>query len=130
MLQVMRATILCCLPLVWIGLLLAPQGGAATQTPPALLASIGAVFRNKPFRLYALSMIAAGVANGFYLSLIYIFLDIRLHIPQAILPASLLYIVAQIAGVPLWAKVSHRIGKHWAWAVSQALYSVTCVVVL
>lgn len=82
---------------------------------------------NRPFRRLLLAWLVNGVANGLPAAL---FLLLCRHVlgDAAIAgPALLAYFLSGIVCVPLWTWLSHRIGKHRAWAAAMLW---TCIAFL
>lgn len=79
------------------------------------------IWRNGPFRRVLLAYLLNGVANGLTATL---FLLFATHVLQAADRAGLLllvYFLCGVASVPLWVRLSARLGKHRAWALGMAL---------
>ncbi|MEL6218840.1 MAG: MFS transporter [Pseudomonadota bacterium] len=94
----------------------APERVAAPSTPLTLARGWQAMKANAPFRRLLLAWFVNGAANGLPVTLFLFFVEHRLEAPEAAGPLLLLYFVAAILGVPLWAWLAGRVSKHRAWA--------------
>jgi Na+/melibiose symporter-like transporter len=107
------------LPLALLALLLVvPEGDPGERTPLDLRKGLAIAWRNRPFRRLIGAYFLNGIANGLPATLFLIFTADRLQLPDRAAPLLLLYFVAGIAAIPLWLRLSYRIGKHRAWAVA------------
>lgn len=78
---------------------------------------------NRPFRRLLLAYLLNGVANGLPASLFLLFVQ---HVLQETDRAGLLlftYFLCGVVAVPLWVRLSFRIGKHRAWIVAMLFNS-------
>jgi GPH family glycoside/pentoside/hexuronide:cation symporter len=75
-------------------------------------------FANRPFRRLILAFFLNGIANGLPATLFLLFVRHVLGADVDAGPLLLLYFVSGMAAVPAWLWLSHRIGKHRAWAAS------------
>ncbi len=107
------------LPLTAIGAaMFVPRGNRISDEK----SSLGEVFRsiknNKPFAIYVVSMIAWGVGNGAFLSVIMIYFTDYLKMGAYFPIMMVIFFVVQMAAMPLWMKVIKRFGKHRCLAFS------------
>lgn len=91
---------------------------AAAAPGPGLLLGIRLLAKNRPFARLLAAFVLNGIANGLPATLFLLFVAHGLARPDAAGPLLLLYFVAGIAGIPLWLKLSYRIGKPRAWAAA------------
>ncbi len=129
-LTVMGWIIIGFMPLVWLTVFKSRESRVIERSSPSLLALLRSVRDSKPFWFYVAAFITAGLGNGIHLVLVYLFLDIYLQIGNVILTSTLIYVLSQLAGLPVWLAISKRIGKHRAWALGQFLYAIFHVVVI
>lgn len=123
-LEVMSWVIICAMPLVFVTTLFSRERRIIERSTPNLLSLGRSLWSNKPFWNYFAAFLTAGIGNGIYLVLIYMFLDQYLRIGHLMLASTLAYVVTQLLGLPLWLAISRRIGKHRSWALGQALYAL------
>jgi Na+/melibiose symporter-like transporter len=83
-------------------------------------AILGALRENRPFLRLLLAWFVNGLANGIPAALFLLYLEHALKADQA--QRSILivvYFIAAVATIPVWLRLSARIGKHraWCWAM-------------
>jgi Na+/melibiose symporter-like transporter len=116
------------LPLALLALLLVvPEGDPGGRTPLDLRRGLALAWANRPFRRLIGAYFLNGIANGLPATLFLIFTADRLLLPQSAGPLLLLYFLAGIAAIPLWLRLSYRLGKHRAWAVAMLWASAAFV---
>lgn len=101
-----------------------PERPHAPEQRAGLADALRTIRRNAPFRRLLAAWLLNGIANGLPATLFLLVVTHLLAAPAAAGPLLLLYLLAGIAGVPLWARLARRIGKHRAWALSML---VVCV---
>ncbi len=74
---------------------------------------------NRPFLRLLLGYFLNGLANGLPATLFIPFVTYRLGQPDWAGPLLLVYFLAGLLSVPVWLRLSRRIGKHraWCWAM-------------
>jgi Na+/melibiose symporter-like transporter len=91
--------------------------------------SLAAIIKNGPFKRLILAFLINGVANALPATLVVLFVERRLDAPGLQGAVLFTYFAAGIVGVPIWARLADRIGKHRAWAAamiwSGAIFSLT-----
>lgn len=73
---------------------------------------------NKVFLRLLISFFVNGLANGLPATLFLLFVGQVLQAPEAQGALLFTYFLCGIAGVPIWLKLSDRIGKHRAWCIA------------
>jgi Na+/melibiose symporter-like transporter len=107
------------LPLGLVLLWTVPEPAQAAPAPgPGLVQGFRLLGQNRPFARLLAAFVLNGIANGLPATLFLLFVTHGLDRPDAAGPLLLLYFVAGIAGIPLWLKLSYRIGKARAWATA------------
>lgn len=77
--------------------------------------------RNTTFMRLLASFFVNGLANGLPATLFLLFVGNVLNAPMAQGPLLILYFLCGIAGVPIWLKISDKLGKHRTWCVAMLL---------
>lgn len=103
-------------------------GGAANRL--SIVEGLRLARRNRPFLRLVAAFFLNGIANGLPATLFLLFVGDVLQAGAVAGPLLLLYFVAGIAGIPLWLKISHFVGKHRAWAIAMLWASAMFVCVL
>lgn len=83
-----------------------------------------AVWRSRPLKRLSLAYFVNGLANGVPPTLFVFFVDAVIDRPELTGLFILTYFVAGLAGIPIWTRVSRRVGKHRAWVVALVTASV------
>ena len=91
----------------------------------SLRRSLSYLAGNKPFLRLLSAYFLNGFANGIPATLFLYFVSARLEVPEARGPLLFLYFLFGIAGVPLAAVASRRLGKHRAWCWAMILACLT-----
>jgi Na+/melibiose symporter-like transporter len=99
-------------------LLFVPEPPVAREEPLSMREGWRVARRNRPFVRLIGAHFLNGIANGLPATLFILFVGNVLQMPERAGPLLLLYFLAAVAGVPLWLRLSYRIGKHRAWAGS------------
>lgn len=77
--------------------------------------------KNTVFLRLLLSFFVNGLANGLPATLFLLFVGNVLNAPSAQGPLLITYFLCGIIGVPIWLKISARLGKHRTWCVAMLL---------
>ena len=77
--------------------------------------------KNTVFMRLLLSFFVNGLANGLPATLFLLFVGNVLNAPSAQGPLLIIYFLCGIIGVPIWLKISARLGKHRTWCVAMLL---------
>jgi GPH family glycoside/pentoside/hexuronide:cation symporter len=94
-------------------------------------ASLQSVFRNRPFRWLCAGFVSINVATGITSATLIFYVQNYLQQPEVIGPALLVSFLSVLACVPLWVRISRRIGKHRAAGLSLLVaISINVVVTL
>lgn len=118
-LKLLATSMLVVLPLSLLFLLLkVPEPPAIPEPRLSLRDGWRVALANRPFVRLVGAFFLNGIANGLPATLFLLFVANVLETPAQTGPLLLLYFLAAVAGVPLWLRVSYRIGKHRAWAAS------------
>jgi len=83
------------------------------------------LWRNRPFRLLIGAYFINGVAYGLPATLFLLYVEEVLRAPDWAWPLLGIYFASAVLGVPLWLRLSRRIGKHAAWRLAMALAAAT-----
>lgn len=106
-----------------------PEAPPLSRRQPPLMAGLRSIWRNGPFRFLLLAFLCNSTANGLTATLFLLYVR---HVLDSAEQAGLLllsYFLAGIASVPLWLRVSRRLGKHRAWSLGLLLASLLFLVV-
>ena len=76
------------------------------------------ILENRPFRRLIAAYLLNGLGNGLTATLFTLFAGHVVRVPDKTGLLLFVYFLAGIAAVPFWLKLSHRLGKHRAWAIS------------
>lgn len=123
-LSVMGWVIIGAMPLVLITIFSCKESRVIETASPNVLVLVRSLKNNIPFWFYFVAFVTAGIGNGINMVLVYMFLDNYLGIGHVILLSTLCYVVSQLIGLPIGARVAQKIGKHRAWALGQGLYAI------
>lgn len=77
--------------------------------------------RNTVFMRLLAAFFVNGLANGLPATLFLLFVGNVLNAPSAQGPLLIVYFLCGIAGVPVWLKVSAKLGKHRTWCMAMLL---------
>ena len=86
-----------------------------------LLPSLKQVFADSPFRRLLLVFVANGIAAALPATLFLFFVADVLQLEKASGPLLAVYFVAGAASLPVWVKLSARLGRVTAWLLAMAL---------
>ena len=114
-------------PTLFLLLSRVPEPPAALGAAVRWAEGLQLLLSNRPFRRLLLAYVLNGIANGLPATLFLLCVADRLQAEAWTGALLLLYFGAGIAGVPLWLRLSYRIGKHRAWVGSMAWASVSFV---
>ncbi len=95
---------------------------ARPRNPVGMMTASREILRNKPFVRLLSAWFINGLANGLPAVLFLLYLQHGLgagEVAQGVL--ILAYFVSGVAAIPLWLKLSTRIGKHRAWCAAMIL---------
>jgi GPH family glycoside/pentoside/hexuronide:cation symporter len=101
----------------------APQGAAMPVERPDLRGLVTTLRRNRPFWMYLASFITTGIGLG-VLQLMFTFYDGYLKLGAWFPYIMTGFSFATLVGIPFWAWLSRRIGKHRAYAISMFVASL------
>lgn len=77
--------------------------------------------KNAVFKRLLLAFFINGLANGLPATLFLLFVGNVLAMPSAQGPLLITYFLCGMVGVPVWLKVSQKLGKHRTWCVAMLL---------
>ena len=83
-----------------------------------------AIRQSRPLKRLSLAYFVNGLANGIPPTLFVFFVDAVIDRPELTGLFILTYFIAGLVGIPIWIRVSRRIGKHRAWVVALVIASV------
>lgn len=113
------ATVALGLPAVAWMLARVPREPQVAEAGPAAGGQWRSAAANRPFRRLLVAWMVNGLATGLPAVLFPLFVEHRLGGgPVAQGGLVVLYFAAAVAAVPLWLRVSRRLGKHRAWCVA------------
>ena len=98
---------------------------AVVDEPPArrerqltFVAGLRIALKNRPFVRLALAYLLNGIANGLPATLLLLFVQHVLAMPERVGALLLVYFLAGVVAIPFWLGLSRRIGKHRAWSLA------------
>ncbi|MEI9997478.1 MAG: MFS transporter [Rhizomicrobium sp.] len=103
---------------------MAPAGKPVETQEGSLKGLVHALRTNGPLWNVIVTMTLNGLANGATGALSLMVVDNYLHLGASISIFLAAGVLAQIASVPVWLKLTYRFGKHRPWAVSMAITAV------
>lgn len=101
-----------------------PEPPPVATKPVRLLPGLRLIAKNAPFRRLLIAYLLNGTANGMTATLFLLFVSHGLGMPENAGPLLLAYFAAGIVSVPLWVRISYRVGKASAWAAALGLTSL------
>lgn len=126
------AAILIGAPTLALLLWLVPEARAAAAGPvsPKLGALLGGLQRNPPFLRLILAWLLNGLANGLPAALFPLYLRHVLQVGEHLQGMLIFaYFASGIAAIPLWLRLSRRIGKHRSWCAAMLLCCAAFILV-
>ena len=104
------------LPIALLVQLTFVRESARESVPPLrLLEGARIICHNRPFLRLLGAYLLNGIANGLPATLFLLFVADGLELQQSAGLLLLLYFLTGMIGIPLWLRLSYRIGKHRAW---------------
>ena len=76
---------------------------------------------NQAFRKLILAYLINATANGLPATLFILFVSFVLEMPESYGPLLFVYFLCGLAGIPIWARLAEKLGKHRAWSVAMLL---------
>lgn len=118
-------------PALALMLWLVPEPRAtAADAPPRLRAMVAGLGRNKPFLRLIAAWFLNGLANGLPAALFPLYVAHGLRVGEQLQGGLIFaYFASGIAAIPLWLRISRRIGKHRAWCAAMLVCSAAFVCV-
>ena len=107
-----------------IALVAAPKEPQIVHRKSNLKALISAIRYNKPLRIYAGAAVANGLSDGLFAAVVFLYQSQYMGYAKLFWLILIVYIVANLLALPVWAAVLRRIGKHRAWALGLGLTAV------
>ena len=119
-------------PGIFLALKLVPSGPAhqpLAQTegePVATLAQqvkalLVALYHNKPFMIFMLTVMCSGIGFGMWIGLFFIFVDTFLSLGTQFAELSVWGMVMGAVAIPIWYRLAIRWGKRRTWLIGMAL---------
>ena len=112
--------------LTWAGLalsvplaaLLVPDRARVTAGGSSLRGAMALLRRASPFRRLLLAFFLNGLGNAIPATLFLLYVTHVLQAPRMAGPLLFVYFVCSAVSVPLWVRVSRRLGKHRTWCLA------------
>jgi Na+/melibiose symporter-like transporter len=126
------AAILIGAPALALLLWLVPESGAADSAGPrpGFAAVLAGLQHNRPFLRLIAAWFLNGLANGLPAALFPLYLRHGLQVGEHLQGALIFaYFAAGITAIPLWLRLSRRVGKHRTWCAAMLLCCAAFVVV-
>lgn len=107
-------------------LLLVPQGIAQPAFAPLDLASVlRSLLGNRPLQIYLGAYLVSEMGYGFFATAIFFYFDAYLQSGSGFVYVIFLANAAMLVSMPGWERLSRRLGKKQAWALSWILQAVS-----
>ena len=127
--QVLKASVYIGGVLLLLGLVLslryAPNGFVPQTAQRETVASVvRSITGNKPLLLFSVTYLVIGIGFGMWVGLVFLYMDGYLGLGDKI---AVIFVLGTIAGgvsIPLWIKLSQKIGKSCTYGLSTFLYSL------
>ena len=122
-------------PGIFLALKLVPSGpahkplqrgeGEAAPTPiQQVKALLSALYRNKPFVIFVLTVMCFGIGFGMWIGLFFIYVDTFLHLGPQFAELSMWGMLMGAASIPIWYRLAIRWGKRQTWLIGMTLFLV------
>ena len=120
------------IPGIFLALKLVPSGPVHKPLPkdagepdPTLVqqvtALVLALYKNKPFVIFMLTVMCSGIGFGMWIGLFFIYVDTFLHLGPQFAELSMWGMVMGAVAIPIWYRLAIRWGKRQTWLVGMAL---------
>jgi glycoside/pentoside/hexuronide:cation symporter, GPH family len=97
-----------------------PDSVPLPQERVTLVQSIQALVRNRPFLIFTAAYMVGGVGMGMFYALFYLYTVNFLQAGSVFAWTLLTGSIATLIAIPLWRQAAGLLGKHRAWALSNA----------
>ncbi len=97
---------------------LVPEAPVRLRARIEWLPSIAGLLQNKPFRLFCLAYVVQSIGSSVAGVTMVFYINDFLLAPKTVGPALFVLSITTILAVPLWLRISRRVGKHRATAYS------------
>lgn len=104
-----------------VSVIFVPEGDPVATERPSVKSIFYSVKGNKPFFTLIGGYVLAGLGNGIFYGLVYLYCDSYLKIGHLFSYILLVDAVATFASLPIWLKILKKYGKHKPWAISISL---------
>lgn len=99
---------------------LVPDVGRVSPEGNSLRAALSLMARPSPFRRLLVAFLLNGLGNAIPATLFLLYVTHVLERPGVAGPMLFLYFICSAVSVPVWVRISRRLGKHRAWGVAVA----------
>jgi Na+/melibiose symporter-like transporter len=103
---------------VVVAAILVPAGKAIVSRALRFADIVRSLTTNRPLILYYLTIGLWGLGQGASLSTILLFIDDRMGLAAAFPFLMIAFFGATVAAIPVWTRLTPRIGRHRVWALS------------
>jgi GPH family glycoside/pentoside/hexuronide:cation symporter len=100
--------------------LLVPDRGRVSRGAGSLRGALALLARPSPFRRLLLAFLLNGLGNAIPATLFLLYVTHVLEAPQIAGPMLFVYFLCSAISVPLWVRLSRRLGKHRTWCIAVA----------
>jgi len=115
---------------ILLSLWFVPNGDVPQDAAATFRDFLRTVRHNRPLWIFLALMVCWGLGQGMYLSTIFIFVQDYLQLGDIFPVLMILYFVVQIGALPVWLRITRRIGKHRAWAIGMVCDVLTRPLIL
>lgn len=129
--RVLSIVLLVALPVsVAIALRYVPQGSQVAIERPSIRGLLESLRKNRVMWLFICITLSAGLAQGAFVSLQFIYISSYLQLGAYISLLGVAQFSIHLASIPVWLFFVRRYGKHLPWALSSFAMAVTAPVLL
>ena len=89
-----------------------------------LKALLSALYHNKPFVIFMLTVMCSGIGFGMWLGLFFIYVDTFLQLGSQFAELSMWGMVMGAVAIPIWYRLAIRWGKHKTWLIGMTLFLI------
>ncbi|MBW2366346.1 MAG: MFS transporter [Deltaproteobacteria bacterium] len=111
-------------PIALAAVLWGPEGKRVGTEKPSVKGLISSVKGNKPFQYFVAIYMVAGLGNGMFFALIYLYCDTYMQLgrffPYFLVAEAMFTFVI----IPIWLRIIYKYGKHKPWSVGNIIGAV------
>jgi len=101
-----------------------PEKGLGSTLRQKIKALLLALYKNKPFILFLLTIMCSGIGFGMWVGLFFIYVDTFLHLGAEFAGLSMWGMVMGALAIPIWYRLAILWGKRPTWLVGMTLFII------